>query len=262
VTNPGDAFPPGDDWIVRQLKSLQDQINANASARSLAASSIGSGGLTVKDGGSITVEAGGSITLPTGTLSAATVAASSLVSSGGNVTAAGGVTAGGNVNVGGAVIAPNNTLISTYARNHQVVTGYVAAYIDSSGNLLATASGLRFKRDISTKHWTPEQWRGIRSVMYRLRAAWILADINGDDLSKVPYLAGVIGEELLALGLDEFVVLDDYGQVFTVHYELLGVLAIDAAQQLADHSDIQDEEIAALKKENSEILARLTAAGI
>jgi hypothetical protein len=61
MTNPGRAMPRGDDWIVRQLKSLQDQINWNASARSLAASQIGSGGLSVTDGGSINVDGGGSI---------------------------------------------------------------------------------------------------------------------------------------------------------------------------------------------------------
>lgn len=63
MTNPGDAMPAGDDWIVRQLKKLQDQINANASARSLEASQIGAGGLTVTDGGSINITGGGTITV-------------------------------------------------------------------------------------------------------------------------------------------------------------------------------------------------------
>lgn len=63
MTNPGKAMPPGNDWLVRQLKSLQDQINANASAQSLAASSIGSGGLSIIDGGSLEIVGGGTMTV-------------------------------------------------------------------------------------------------------------------------------------------------------------------------------------------------------
>jgi hypothetical protein len=146
--------------------------------------------------------------------------------------------ANNNVSVGNNIVAPNGTLVSVFARNNSVVTSYVAAYIDGSGNFLSTPSARRMKRDIEDAHWTATQWRGIRTVFYRLRAAWILADMRGEDPSKsVERLAGVIGEELLALGLKEFVVLDKCGQVFTVHYELLGLIAIDAAQQLAVEMD-------------------------
>lgn len=155
---------------------------------------------------------------------------------------AGGITTPGNFTSTGG------TLISPYARAHSVVTSFVAAYLDGGGNLLSTPSSRRMKRDIQEVHWTPEQWRGIQTVLYTLRAAYILADMRGDDPTKVERLAGVIGEQLLELGLNEFVVLDDRGRVQTVRYELLGLIAIDAAQQLASRVDDLEGEIAELWK--------------
>ncbi len=87
MTNPGDKFPRGEDFIIRELKALRRMITENASARSLAASSIGSGGLTVKDGGSITVEAGGNITLADGDFNAANLNASTNVHAGQDMSA-------------------------------------------------------------------------------------------------------------------------------------------------------------------------------
>ena len=198
----------------------------------LVAGQIGSGGLLVNKGGSITIQAPGTLNLGGGVLSVAlSIMAGTTVTAGTNLIAGGDVDASGNANIGGAVILPNNTVISTYARAHSVVTGYVAAYLDAGGNLLSTPSSRRMKRDIEDAHWTPEQWRKIRTVHYRLRAAYIL---HGDDAET---LAGVIGEEMLDLGLDEFVVLDDKGRVQTVHYELLALIALDAVQQLANQLD-------------------------
>jgi hypothetical protein len=183
---------------------------------------------------------------PTGTSVGSLVAQvqAAIVNIGASVTAflSGGFSTNGNIT------APNGTLISLYARNHSVVTGYVALYVDINGNVLATPSRRALKRDIETATWTPEQWRGIRVAFYQLRSAYILADMQGQDPKTLQRLVGVIGEELLALGLDEFVVLDKRGHVFTVHYELMGLVAIDAAQQLAVRADQADARADAMEK--------------
>jgi len=166
-----------------------------------------------------------------------------------NVVATGSVTAGTYVSAGTNFTASNGTLVSPYARSHSVVTSYVAAYIDGSGNFLSTPSSLRMKRDIRTATWTREQRDKIRSVFYRLRAAYILADMQGQDTNTVETLPGVIGEELLEAGLPEFVVLDSRGRVFTVRYELLALVAIDGLQQVEAQMDALRADVAELRAE-------------
>lgn len=63
MANPGDQFPPGDDYLARQNKKLQRQIDENASARSLEAAQVGEGGIHITSGGSLTVDGGGTIIL-------------------------------------------------------------------------------------------------------------------------------------------------------------------------------------------------------
>jgi len=163
-----------------------------------------------------------------------------------NISVPGYVSAGTTVNAGGNVNA-GGTLVSTYARTHSVVTSYVAAYIDGSGNFLATPSTRRMKRDIITATWTAEQRARIRVVYYRLRSAFILADMQGDGV-EAETLVGVIGEELIEAGFPEFVVLDAKGRVFTVRYELLALIALDGLQQAEARID--------------QLEARLDAAGL
>lgn len=240
-----------DHELAKRLSNLESAVAKLSTQDKLQNSSIGINGLTVTGGsivitggGSLVIQGTGTITVPGGLTSAGSITAATTLNSGSDANI------GGNVNVTGAVIAPNNTLISTYARNHQVVTGYVSAWLDSSGNLLATASSERFKRDI--QDYGGGDWRALRSIRYRLRAAWILADIRGDDLATVPYEIGILAEEALAAGYPELVVFDDKGKPWSFHYERLAVIAISAAQE-------NDKEIAALRKENGEILARLEA---
>lgn len=157
------------------------------------------------------------------------------------------ITAGTTIVAGGDVSSSGGTFVSPYARSHSVVTSYVAAYIDAGGNFLATPSTARLKRDVVTATWTRAQRDAIRVVYYRLRSAYILADMAGDpDLAET--LVGVIGEELIEAGFPEFVVLDTKGRVFTVHYELLALIAIDGLQQAEARID--------------DLEARLTAAGL
>ena len=217
---------PTHDLAIR-IQKLEKQVRDLSTRDVLRNASIGAGGITV-NGGSIIVTGSGSIQLSTGTFNA-------------NVVIGNTVTTNGNFN------AANGTLVSPYARANSVVTGYVAAYLDSSGVLLSTPSSRRMKRDIVTASWTREQRRQLRVVYYRLRAAYILADMRGDDPSTVETLVGVIGEEMLAAGFPEFVVLDKRGRVFTVHYELLGLIALDGVQQHDDELDQLRAEVAELR---------------
>jgi hypothetical protein len=154
----------------------------------------------------------------------------------------------GYVRAGGNITANSGTFISAYARSHSVVTSYVAAYIDGSGNFLSTPSSLRMKRDIATAGWTREQRDAIRVVHYKLRAAYILADMDGRNPEDVETIVGVIGEELVAAGLDDFVVFDDRGRVFTVRYELLALVALDGLQQVERDVDELRDELRTLKE--------------
>jgi len=74
VINPGSLaaqMPAGEDWVSRALKEIRDTIRENAAARSLEASSIGAGGLTVTSGGSITITGSGSLNVASGGLNSA-----------------------------------------------------------------------------------------------------------------------------------------------------------------------------------------------
>jgi hypothetical protein len=175
-----------------------------------------------------------SSSISTGSVTASGAISGGTISSGAGITAAGAVGAGGDVSAGGNVVAPNGTLVSTYARTHQVVTGYVSAWLDSAGNLLASASSKRFKRDITP--YRRDAWRQIRPVLYRLRSAWILADLRGNT-SDVPYEIGVLAEDMVK-DFPELVAYDDKGKPWSFHYERLGVVAIDGLQQL--DGEVQD----------------------
>jgi len=123
MANPGDQFPDGKDWIPRALKDLQRQIDANASARSLAASQIGAGGLLINGGGSLTIEGTGSLNVGSGALnSAGSISAGTTITAGGTISTAGTVqgnalrstgnsqidgseTVNGNITAGGSVTA-------------------------------------------------------------------------------------------------------------------------------------------------------------
>lgn len=157
------------------------------------------------------------------------------------------MSAGTTITAGGNVTSSGGTFVSPYARSHSVVASYVAAYIDGSGNFLSTPSTRRLKRDIVTATWSRAQRDAIRVVYYRLRAAFIIADMAGDS-DDAETLVGVIGEELIEAGFPEFVVLDDKGRVFTVRYEMLALIALDGLQQAEARID--------------DLEARLDAAGI
>lgn len=146
----------------------------------------------------------------------------------------------------GTIQTTSGDIYTPHGRSTPVVTSYVAAYLNSDGRLGATPSTRRLKRDVRTASWTREQRDKIRVVYYRLRAAYIIADIEGD-ADSAETLVGLIGEELLEAGLPEFVVLDDRGRVFSVRYELMGLVAIDGLQQAEAEIDSLRSEIEGLR---------------
>lgn len=146
----------------------------------------------------------------------------------------------------GTIQTTSGDIYTPHGRATPVVTSYVAAYLNSDGRLGATPSTRRLKRDIRTASWTREQRDRIRIVYYRLRAAYIMADMEGD-ADGAETLVGLIGEELLEAGLPEFVVLDERGRVFSVRYELLALVAIDGLQQVERDLDDLRDEVASLR---------------
>lgn len=146
----------------------------------------------------------------------------------------------------GTIQTTSGDIYTPHGRATPVVTSYVAAYLNSDGRLGATPSTRRLKRDIRTASWTREQRDRIRIVYYRLRAAYIIADMEGD-ADGAETLVGLIGEELLEAGLPEFVVLDERGRVFSVRYELLALVAIDGLQQVERDLDDLRDEVASLR---------------
>lgn len=64
--NLGQLVPDGDDALPRRLRDLERELMQMRAARSLEASSIGAGGLTIMDGGSIAIKDGGGVNIADG----------------------------------------------------------------------------------------------------------------------------------------------------------------------------------------------------
>lgn len=159
------------------------------------------------------------------------------------VNVSGGVTAGGAGVFGGDITSTGGTLWSLYAYNNPVVTSYLAAYINNDGRFGATPSALRFKQDVSPRVYTLEDVMLFQIVNYRLIES---VKLNGE---LAAHEVGVIGDWLLEAGFPEFVVTNpSTGEVITVHYERLALVAIGALQEVKGRLDGLD--------------ARLEAAGI
>lgn len=107
------AVPPAEDDFVRRQRDLERAQQEQAAARSLEATSIGEGGLTVKAGGSIRIEDdgdlfvdgdavfNGNLTVPAGTLNTAGAITATGTIQGGSLVSIGGATVAGTVNAGG-----------------------------------------------------------------------------------------------------------------------------------------------------------------
>lgn len=218
--NPAFAVPPDEYDGVRRQRDTERSARENAAARSLEASTIGSGGLVVKDGGSIRVEAPGTIDLPGGAFSAATLAASGTVTAGGTISTPGNVVGGGLVSTGTAAITGGMTVggvlgaggvsssgdvgiggalraMSVY--NTTLVSSYRAVWVTSTdGQLGYVPSSERFKQDIEAIAASPELVQvllHLQVVSYRYKAA---VEVLGDDASLE---VGLIAERVHELGV-------------------------------------------------------------
>lgn len=97
--------------------------------------------------------------------------------------------------------------------------------IDSSGYLYRSTSSLKYKRDVI------DYDKGISTVT-QLRPVYYKSKVNDPDGNPVnTQYAGLIAEELDALGLDEFVVKDNTGEVESIHYGNMVALMTKAIQE-------------------------------
>lgn len=129
---------------------------------------------------------------------------------------------------------------NVYARNNPVSTNYVSLYVNSDGRYGATPSAARFKQDITPHAYSREQLRAIQLVTYRLKDA-VAADPDA------PYEVGVIAEQLIEVGLSDFVLFDDEGNTLSVAYERLALVAIGAMQEMLDDLESLANRVSALE---------------
>jgi hypothetical protein len=230
---------------VRKRQDLQRQQKEQAAARRLESSSIGAGGLRVKDGGSIIVEAGGDITLEdgdfvAGTVTAGTVTGATTVSAGTSVTAPAAVISG-DVTAHNLQLGANGTVWSTYALNNPVTTGYFALYVNSDGRVGRTPSARKYKQDIANFSPSEQAVFAIQLRQFRIKAA--VAEL-GDN---APIEHGLIAEELVELGLDWLVLFGPGGEPEGIAYEKVALALIPAVQEHERMAQDHERRIAALE---------------
>lgn len=264
--------PPSIDDQPRRLRDQERAQQEQAAARSLEASSIGAGGLTVNDGGSIRIEDGGdllvdgdavfngSLIVPAGSLNTAgsisaggnmsaggTVQGASLVSTGGASVAgalgAGSVSASGEVTGNHATFPGGINSVDVYNRLLTYGGGYKNQYIHQDGNQGYVPSSRRFKQDIEEWEFDPSVVSYLRVVTFR----YIDAVANLGD--KAEQELGLIAEELFELGYHWLVDYEVYyteagrkalvpfqGEVasrpFGVKYERLSLILLSWAQSI------------------------------
>jgi len=253
MANPGDQFPPGQDWIPRRFRELQRQIDENASARSLAASQIGAGGLLINGGGSLTIAGTGSLNVGSGALNSAgsisagtTITAGGAISAGTTITATGTIS-GGGFSTSGAIVG--NTVsangISTgsfsasgtstlgpmncaWARGHTVLSGYANAYWDGNGDAGVNVSSVIYKQDIAPADLSDEVQAILRMALVRFRYITAVEEYGED----APVELGSLAEYVESIGLGEYVFYDLEGNVQGIAYERLTIPLIAVVQSL------------------------------
>jgi hypothetical protein len=143
----------------------------------------------------------------------------------------GNVLVGGTLNVSSAAAVGGlftcapvySTDLSSYTRR----TVWV-----SDGGLFGYAPSTRTaKQDIVSSAIDADAVRKIDVVDFRYKSA--VKDLGDDATVEV----GVIAEQLLELGLDQFVFLNDAGKPAGVHYEMLSVAVLRLVQAQADRLD-------------------------
>lgn len=202
--------------VISDVTSLQSSLDGKASSsHTHDGSAIVSGSLNLP--GSV---AGVGVNVKNGSGGFAITLGSNGVSAfGGNMTVTGTVNVTSALGVGGNIYG-----VSTYNQNN---TGR-AVYVASDGLLGVGASSERFKENIETVSIDPEAIRQIEVKNYNYKA-----DFCSDNSTQI----GVIAEELVALGLSEFVFFDEEGTPDGVAYEKLALAALVLVQHQADRLD-------------------------
>ena len=258
MPNPGDLVPYGDDAIVRRQDDAARRQRERESARSLAASQIGSGGLLINNGGSLTISGTGSLNVGSGALnSAGSISAGTTITAGGTITGgaistggnvsasgqvsgsslavSGGATVGGNATVSGQIFVPNS---------FAAVSGYTVAYINSDGRLSNGASAARYKQDFEPVSNAPLVEAILRAPLLRFRLIAAVEEFGDEAALEI----GLLADYLLKIGLGEFVYTDAEGEPRGINYERLTIPLIATVQ--------------ALDARLKDITSRLDAAGL
>lgn len=226
--NPGSAgfaMPPAEDDQVRKLRDVERTAREQAAARTLEASTIGKGGILVKDGGSITVEAPGTIDLQGGAFSAATVTATTDITAGDTIQGAHVVATSDMTTVN---LTASGPIYSPHGRANPVTSGYVGAWLNVDGRLGATASSVFVKQDFE-----PGNTAALVDAMYHValvRFRYIAAVEQFGD-AAVSEL-GSIAQYFVTNGLGEYVFNDADGNPQGINYERLTIPLIAVVQDL------------------------------
>lgn len=140
--------------------------------------------------------------------------------------------------VRGGTISGDNS-IACGATYNQTNAPARAMYVNSGGVFGIGSSSRRFKKNIVDANYDVEAIRQIlvRNFEYK-------AEFGGDGTQEV----GVIAEELVAIGLEDFVYFEDDGQAKAVAYDKLALLALTLAQNVADRMDAVEARLAKLEK--------------
>lgn len=266
-------------------RSIQEQAAANTlQAAQFGSGGIlvnGGGSITIAGTGSLNVGSGALNSA--GSISAGTtiVAGGNISSTGGNLSAAGSVSGasgsfgGGvsaaSVSASGAVVGSTGTFnggLTSVAVYGTVISGTrTATWTQNDGTMGTSPSSIRFKTNVEPVAWDDARVQAILAAQakyYQYKAE--LA--KRDDPTAPGYVGadyhvhtevGYIAEDMHAAGLWEVVIyernedgspkLDDAGNVipFGVHYELLGVYALEAAAWLWSRVQAQQGDIDAIK---------------
>jgi hypothetical protein len=211
-----------------------------------------------------------------------TITAGGNVTAGGFISPTGGVSIGGNLSAGGSVSGAsvsatggvagatgtfNGGLFSTAVYSTVVSGTRTATWTQNDGTMGTAPSSIRFKTNVVPVAWDDTRVQSILSAQakyYEYKAE--LAKRDDPDAPNyvgpdyhVHTEVGYIAEDLHAAGLWEVVIyerdedgspkLDASGQVipFGVHYELLGIYALEAAAWLWGKLQAQQADIDAIK---------------
>lgn len=142
----------------------------------------------------------------------------------------------GQLSTSGNFSAPSTVYMAgTY---NQTNTGR-AVYVASNGLMGIGSSSERFKKNIVDAEFDADVLRQVAVRLFEYKK-----EFGGDGSQQV----GVIAEELVALGLEQFVFFNEDGTPDGVAYEKLALLALSLVQSQADRIDSIEARLAKLEK--------------